>query len=208
MTQVPTSHIEAILFVEAKAITYKKLAQILNSTPEAVAEIVTALSQVYETEQRGLRLLLTDSGVQMTTAPELHEIVAQVIKDERTGDLTKPSLETLSIIAYRSPVTKAEIETIRGVNCSMILRNLLIRGLIEETFDKTKGVEVYDITHEYLQLLGVSQVNQLPDYERLSRDLKIGEVLGEMGNSDDFFQQLEANAQPAESATSVTKDVN
>ncbi len=208
MTQVLTSHIEAILFVEAKPVTYKKLATILNSTPEAVAEVVTNLSQVYETEQRGLRLLITESGVQMVTAPELHEIVAQVVKDERTGDLTKPSLETLSIIAYRSPVTKAEVETIRGVNCSMILRNLLIRGLVEETFDKTKGVEVYTITHDYLQLLGVSQVNQLPEYERLSRDLKIGEVLGEMGNSDDFFQQLEANAQPAESTTSVTNDNN
>lgn len=188
-----SSQIEAILFVEAKPMTFKKLATILNVTPDTVKNVVTELSALYDTEQRGIRLLVTNGSAQLTTAPELHDIVTQVINDERTGDLTKPSLETLSIIAYRSPVTKAEIETIRGVNCSLILRNLLIRGLVEEQFDKTKGIEVYDITQEYLQLLGVSRVEQLPDYERLSRDLKIGEVLGELETSDDFFQKLEAS---------------
>lgn len=182
--------IEAILFVEAKPITLTRLAAILKVTTAEVQHAITELQQTCEQQQRGLRVLSTDTKVQLVTAPELHEVVAAVIKDERTGELSKPSLETLAIIAYRSPVTKAELEMIRGINCSMIVRNLLIRGLIEEQFDKTKGIEVYDITPQYLQLLGVSTVQQLPDYERLHRDIKIGEVLTQASPSGDFFAEL------------------
>lgn len=189
-----TTKIEAILFVEAKPIALARLATILNSPTDAVQQAVTVLQQDYEQHQRGLRVITTGSKVQLVTAPELHDVVAAVIKDERTGELSKPSLETLAIIAYRSPVTKAELEMIRGINCSMILRNLLIRGLIEEKFDKAKGVEVYDITPQYLQLLGVGTVQQLPDYERLHRDIKIGEVLAQASPNGDFFTELHETA--------------
>lgn len=185
-----SSQIEGILFVEAKAITFKKLGELLAVKTEQVEAAVLNMSHQYDDDQRGLRLAVTGSSVQLVTASEMHDIIAAIIKDERTGELTKPSLETLSIIAYRSPVTKAELETIRGVNCSLIIRNLLIRGLIREWVDKNKGVSVYDITQEYLQLLGVSRTDQLPDYERLSRDIKIGEVLGEMSAPEDFFENL------------------
>lgn len=185
------SQIEAILFVEAKAVSFPQLARILKIEVAMVKEAASELSAQLDEQQRGLRLLITESSVQMVTAPELHNIVAAIVKDERTGELTRPSLEALSIIAYRSPVTKAELEMIRGVNCSMILRNLLIRGLISETFDKTKGIEVYDITPEYLQLLGVSKASDLPNYQELSRDISLEETLAEMGNSDDFFRQVE-----------------
>ncbi len=184
------SKIESILFVEAKALSYAKLAKLLAAIEDDVKVAVNALSKQCTEQQRGLRLTVTNNEVQMVTAPELHELVSQIVKDERTGELTKPSLETLSIIAYRSPVTKAALETIRGVNCSVILRNLMIRGLIKETFDNTKGVAVYDITSEYLQILGISHISELPEYEHLSRDIKIGEVLGEMEASEDFFQNL------------------
>lgn len=185
------SQMEAILFVEAKAVSFAQLARILKIEVAMVKEAATELSAQLDEHKRGLRVLITESSVQMVTAPELYDIVAAIVKDERTGELTRPSLEALSIIAYRSPVTKAELEMIRGVNCSMILRNLLIRGLISETFDKAKGIEVYDITPEYLQLLGVSKASDLPNYQELSRDISLEETLAEMGNSDDFFRQVE-----------------
>ena len=88
-------------------------------------------------------------------------------KEEVSGELTKPSLETLTIVAYRGPVTKAELEQIRGVNCSLILRNLLIRGLIEGSFDKVKATTVYDVTHDFVRFLGLAEVEELPDYAKL-----------------------------------------
>lgn len=193
LTTMPdlTAQIEGVLFVEAKSITFDTLAKWLNEDTESVVQVAHELAQKYEQEGRGLRIVITNSHIQMTTAPELHDTIASIIKDERTGELTKPSLETLAIIAYRSPVTKSTLEMIRGVNCSLILRNLLIRGLIQEEFNKKTGVNVYDITPEYLQLLGMSSVKDLPNYEALSRDLQLGESLGEIEDPADFFSQLD-----------------
>ncbi|MDP3970939.1 MAG: SMC-Scp complex subunit ScpB [bacterium] len=183
--------IEAILFVEAKSISFKRLAKWLNASVEDIKTGVQELSKQFEEAQHGLRILVTNDEVQMATAPEQHDLIASIIKDERTGELTKPSLETLAIIAYRNPVTKAELEMIRGVNCTLILRNLLIRGLITESFDKKRGIDVYDVTTEYLQLLGVGASKDLPNYEKLSRDITIGETLSEMEDPEDFFKQVE-----------------
>lgn len=181
-----TQQLEAILFVLAKPVSLTKLAKWTQTTPE---QVTTALhSYAKDSVARGIQVSLTATEAQLTTAPQLHDVITQVVKDERSGELTKPSLETLAIIAYRSPVTKAELEAIRGVNCSLILRNLLIRGLITETVDKTKAVEVYDITPEYLQLLGVQIVADLPDYDRLHRDIQIGERLAILEKPGDFFR--------------------
>jgi segregation and condensation protein B len=179
--------LEAILFMQAKPVSYTKLAKWLGCEVDVVKHALRELATQYRERSSGLQLTYTDSEVQLTTAGELHDLVSKIVKDERSGELTKPSLETLSIIAYRCPITKAELEAIRGVNCSLILRNLLIRGLITETYEKTKGIEVYDITPEYLQLLNVSHVKELPNYEHLHRDIKIGERLAWLDKPGDFF---------------------
>lgn len=191
MTLSLAAKIEAILFVEGKPIAFQQLAKLLSVSADQVKTTIQELAQHYDKPGHGLQVLITEHKVQLVTASAAHDLITALVNDERTGELSKPSLETLAIIAYRSPVTKAELEMIRGVNCSLILRNLLIRGLIEEMFDTTKGVEVYDITPQYLQLLGVHSVKQLPNYEQLNRDLKLGEVLGEIEHAPaDFFQVL------------------
>lgn len=192
--------LEAILFMQAKPVSFTKLAKWLETAAVDVQTAAKALAAQYQERNSGLQLTYTDSEVQLTTAGELHSLITKIVKDERTGELTKPSLETLAIIAYRCPITKAELEAIRGVNCSLILRNLLIRGLITETFDKTKGIEVYDITPEYLQLLNASSVNDLPEYDRLHRDIKIGERLALLEKPGDFFH---AGNEPVESAAAT-----
>ncbi|EKD76116.1 MAG: Segregation and condensation protein B [uncultured bacterium] len=180
--------LEAVLFMQAKPVSFTKLAKWLGSDASTVETAAQGLAAQYKQQNSGLQLSYTESEVQLTTAGDTHELIAKIVKDERTGELTKPSLETLAIVAYRCPITKAELEAIRGVNCSLILRNLLIRGLITETFDKTKGIEVYDITPEYLQMLNVTSVKDLPDYDRLHRDIKIGERLALLEKPGDFFQ--------------------
>ena len=97
------------------------------------------------------------------------------MRGEQVGELTRPSLESLTIIAYRGPITKAELEMIRGVNCSMILRNLLIRGLIREEKGKTESV--FRVSLEFLRWLGVQQASDLPDYDKLSGSDLIDQVL-------------------------------
>lgn len=180
-----SQQLEAILFMLAKPVSFSKLAKWTDRT---VADVESALHAYAKTAtDRGIQITLTNQEAQLTTAATVHDVIAKVVKDERSGELTKPALEALSIIAYRSPITKAELEAIRGVNCSLIIRNLLIRGLVTETLDKRKGIEVYDITPEYLQLLGVQTVAELPDYERLHRDIQIGERLALLEKPGDFF---------------------
>ena len=93
--------------------------------------------------------------------------------------MTQPSLETLTIIAYRGPITKPEIEQIRGVNCSLILRNLLIRGLIEEKEDKQRLQNTYTISFDFLRHLGADRVEELPQYSDLHTDEVVGQLIQE-----------------------------
>ncbi len=109
--------------------------------------------------------------------PSFADVLGSMTKEETESELTRPQLETLTIIAYRGPITKPEIEHIRGVNCSIILRNLLMRGLIIEKEDKVKLQPVYTIASELLRKLGVHGVEELPDYEDLHKNAKIGQLL-------------------------------
>ncbi len=112
--------------------------------------------------------------------PDHAELVASFLKDETSGELTRPALETLSIIAYRQPITKPELEQIRGVNCSLILRNLLLRGLIEDKEDSKRMQTVYRVTMDFVRLLGLSSMDQLPDYQSLREHPHIDDVLGSL----------------------------
>jgi segregation and condensation protein B len=114
---------------------------------------------------------------QMVTAESVSKIISEYIKDEVSGELTRPSLEALSIIAYRGPLSKAEIEEIRGVNCSIIIRNLLIRGLIEETKQQKKVVPKYNVTVDFLKYLGIERVSELPEFEKLNSHEILEQIL-------------------------------
>ena len=113
----------------------------------------------------------------MVSSPENAELVQEFIKDETTGELSRPSLEALTIIAYRGPVSKIDLDRIRGVNCSLILRNLLLRGLIEGKFDKQKQETYYTVTLDFTRFLGLSEIKELPDFEKLNKDDTISRFL-------------------------------
>ncbi len=162
--------IEAILFIVAKPLTIKKLADFLEVKPKEVAAAIEELSRRLNGASSGLRLARSGDEVQLMTSPECAGLVRNFVKDEISGELTRPQLETLTVIAYRQPVTKPELEQIRGVNCSLIIRNLLMRGLIEEEEAKEKLGLVYRVSHEFLRFLGLSEVRELPDYEKLHLD--------------------------------------
>ncbi|MBU1037227.1 SMC-Scp complex subunit ScpB [Patescibacteria group bacterium] len=177
------SKLESILLVSSRPISIKKLAEIIGEKADKIIAELSDLSKDYQESAKGMRLLLNDKQAQLVSAPENSQLVKGYLNDELTGELSKPSLETLTIIAYRQPVTKAEMEQIRGINCSLILRNLMIRGLIEAEYNKEKLVTEYSVSMDFLKYLGLDAVSQLPDYEKLNSDENLQKIL-----SQEIFQ--------------------
>ena len=156
--------IESILLVSPQGVSFKELTKLLKQEKEDVIGAVKKLEDWY-TADRGITIQISGEEVRLVTNPACAEIVAQHTKQEMGGELTRPQLETLTVVAYKGPITKSEIEQIRGINCTMIVRNLLMRGLIVEEEGKLESV--YRVSLESLSLLGIASVQELPDYEKL-----------------------------------------
>ncbi len=172
-----TTTIEAVLFAAAKPIKLSDLRKHLDLSEEVVREAIDDIVGRFNVGGSGLHLMEQNGAVQFVSNASVGETVAKFLKKEASGPLTRPSLETLTIIVYRGPITKPEIEVIRGVNCSLILRNLLIRGFILEEQDKQRLQSVYSVSHEFLQAIGVNRLDTLPDYETFHHNEKIDELL-------------------------------
>jgi segregation and condensation protein B len=171
------SQLESLLFVANKPLATKELAELLKIKASEVDEVLEELSQDYTRANSGLQLIKNNGKHQLVSSAENAAIVQEFIKDETSGELSRPSLEALTVIAYRGPITKIDLDRIRGVNCSLILRNLLIRGLIEEKVDKDKEVSFYNVTMDFIRYLGVNKLEDLPDYARLHQDDTIDKML-------------------------------
>jgi len=169
--------IESILFISNKPLSAKQLADLVGTGKAEIETVLETLKQEYNNKNNGIKILEHDNKVQMVTASESSRVIEKFLKQELTGEMTRPQLETLTIIAYRGPITKMELEQIRGVNCSLILRNLQIRGLTEACLDKKIKTTVYNITSDFVRFLGLTQISQLPDYERLSSNKTIESIL-------------------------------
>lgn len=172
-----TTNIESILFAAAKPIGIDQLKKYFDTSTETIAEAVEDIRTRYNRGTSGIHLLEQEGKVQFVTNPDASEDVASFLKKDATSPLTKPSLETLTVIAYRGPVTRPELEQIRGVNCGVILRNLLIRGFIEETQDRTHLQPVYSVTIDFMRKLGLTHLEELPEYESFHTNASIDELM-------------------------------
>lgn len=162
------AHLEALLFVSSKPFTIKGLAKLVQSDEEKVEGWLDELSELYNDSDRGVRVVRNGNDVQLLSSPDCRELVEEFLKEEITGELTRPQLETLTIIAYRGPISKPDIEQIRGINCTLILRNLEWRGLIEETDMSTPEIPAYRVTMDFVRYLGLSSIEQLPQFEAMN----------------------------------------
>ncbi len=171
------SQLESLLFVAIKPLALKDLASHLNLKTKEIEEAMEELMTDYKNNNGGLAIIKNNGQYQITTAAENAALVQEFLKDETTGELSQPSLEALTIIAYRGPISKLELDRIRGVNCSLIIRNLLLRGLIDEKFDKAKTEHYYTVTHDFIRFLGLSSIADLPDYGKLHESETLAEVL-------------------------------
>ncbi len=171
------SQVESLLFVSPKPLSLKELAALLKAKTKELEEVLTELTADYNRGDRGLGVIENNGQYQMTTAAENGPLVREFLKDETSGELSRPSLEALTVIAYRGPIAKLELDRIRGVNCSLIIRNLLLRGLVEEKFSKVKNENYYTVTHDFVRFLGLGSVNELPDYQKLNQTESLNAVL-------------------------------
>ena len=155
-----SAQIEGLLFYKASPMKKSTLCKIFGVDDAALDTALAALES--RLQGGGVKLIRSESEVQLATAPELDQLIESVRKDEMKRDIGKAGAETLAIILYKGPVTRAEIDRIRGVNSSFILRNLLIRGLIERETEKNSSL--FSVTPALLAHLGITNKTELPQY--------------------------------------------
>ena len=171
--------LESLLFVSGEPIPIARLAKILGATEAVVSETATALAKrCAESSDSGLMVIRDGHAILLAAKPESAVVIEALTKSTREENLSKAALEVLAIVAYRAPVSRAEIDAIRGVNCSFTLRNLLLRDLIarEGNQNDNRGY-LYRPTLRFLQSIGLGQIEELPDYPVLSEDERLRVVL-------------------------------
>jgi segregation and condensation protein B len=156
--------IEAILFFKNEPLTFSELSKLSGVSIEEVKEAVSNLQNVYK--ERGVVLIHDGESVTFGTNPAFSELIEGIQKDELSRDLGRAGLETLAIVLYKGPITRREIDYIRGVNSAFVLRTLLIRGLIERVDTESGGRGYsYKPTLKLYEYLGITRKEDLPEYQ-------------------------------------------
>lgn len=164
--------LEALLFVAGEPLPLKKIALLLDISIEELSSLLKKYKEELHIDpKRGLMLIENNDFIELATKPTMTHFVETLVQSTFQETLSRATLETLSIIAYRAPISRSEIEVIRGVNCSYTLRTLLLRGLIERegNSNDTRGYR-YRPTTLFLEHLGLSRLADLPQYDLRSRD--------------------------------------
>lgn len=173
-TETPTLGmvLESVLFVAGEPVTPAQLARSLKVGEAEVQAELAALAEHYHSSGRGLRLQWLNGKVQLVTAPAVATYVEAFLNLDATSRLSGPALETLAVVAYRQPVTRAQVEAIRGVDCAGVLRSLVQRGLIAEVgrLDSVGRPILYGVTELFMQHFGLADLKDLPPLEESEAD--------------------------------------
>ena len=162
--------LEALLFWKGESVTAKKLATFLKVSEEEVNRALETLEE--KLSGRGIVLIRNNDEVMLGTSPEMSSVIEELTKEELTRDLGKAGLETLSIVLYKGPIKRSQIDYIRGVNSNFILRNLLIRGLVEKIqAPDDQRAFLYRPTIEHLAHLGIIKIEDLPEYQSTTTEI-------------------------------------
>lgn len=163
-----TSKIEALLFAAGDPVGVDKIAKQLSLSKEDCGKEVELLGKIYEETGSGLQLVKKNGKLQLVSGAKHGEMIANFLNKSMNEPLSKAAVEVLSVVAYRGPITRAQVEHIRGVNCSFTLRNLAIRGLIEreDNPNDTRSF-LYSASMDFIKSMGVEDLSQLPEYEQL-----------------------------------------
>ena len=158
--------LEGLLFVVGEeGLTLDQIEDVLELDEEVSKELLMELKKDYEEDNRGLRIDFLGNRFKLTTKFEHREYYQRLIENPESNLLSQSALETLAIIAYNEPITRIQVETIRGVNCTQIIRKLVAKGLIKESgrSDMPGRPILYETTSEFLDYFGLSTIEDLPD---------------------------------------------
>ena len=172
--------IEALLFASEKPLTLEQIKDVLdNLTTDEIRKCIAGLKDEYEKANRGIRVVEIAGGFQMITPPAFASFLRKLYKGRRVERLSQPALETLAIIAYKQPVTRLEIESIRNVNVDGMIKTFLEKGLIRITGRKKAPgrPKVYGTTRQFLEHFGLKSLEELPKIEGFLTPKALGEKL-------------------------------
>ena len=156
--------LEAILLVADEPVPAVVLAQVLERPTGDITELLRATAAVYEQEGRGFDLREIAGGWRFYTREEYAPVVERFVSEGQEVRLTQAALETLAVVAYRQPVSRARVSAVRGVNCDGVMRTLTLRGLVEDSgSDPETGAILYRTTGYFLERLGLASLEELPD---------------------------------------------
>lgn len=166
------SVVEAMLFISDKPVTVEQIRDVVgNLDAGQVRQIISELNAEYEQLNRGIRISEVAGGFRMITPPQLAPFLRKMYKQRRAERLSKPALETLAIIAYKQPLTRLEIESLRNVNVDGVMGSLVEKGLIRITGRKNAPGRpfVYGTTRQFLEYFGLKSLDELPKMEDFSK---------------------------------------
>ncbi|MFC1721295.1 SMC-Scp complex subunit ScpB [Patescibacteria group bacterium] len=162
--------VESLLFVAGRPVPFKDLAKFTKAMVPEVKDKIDELKDEYGQNEKGMQIILDGNEAQMVSHGDTRIVTEPFLKEDIEGKLSRAALETLSIIAYRQPVTRPEIDFIRGVNSTIMLRNLLMRGLVDRQRSKKDArMFEYKLSLDFLKLLGISRREELPDFADLNQ---------------------------------------
>ena len=184
-----SSAIEAILFAAGDSVPAARLSLVLEIDEDEVYSAASQLAEEYEKNQRGVRLLRLDDKLQICSAPEFAQVITKTLEQRKPPMLSQPALETLAIVAYFQPVTRAYIDQVRGVDSSYTVSVLLEKGLIEISgrLDAPGRPSVFKTTDVFLRTMGIENVSQLPTLPDMSSTEgieKLQNAILELQNAD------------------------
>ncbi len=172
--------LEAVLLVADEPVSEEVLAEVTQRPAADVAGALRALAGSYTAEQRGFDLREVAGGWRLYTRDECAAVVERFVSDGQEIRLTQAALETLAVVAYRQPVSRARVSAVRGVNCDGVMRTLVLRGLVEESgSDPETGAILFQTTGYFLERLGLARLSDLPDLapflpDHLDEELDLG----------------------------------
>lgn len=157
--------LEAILFTMGESVEVERLASVIEEDKKTTRQLLLELKEEYEAKEGGITLMELEDSFQMCTRAEMYEYLIKIAKTPRKYVLTDTLLETLSIVAYKQPITRAEIEKIRGVSCDHAVNRLVEFGLISEVgrMDAPGRPLLFGTTEEFLRSFGVKSLEELPE---------------------------------------------
>ena len=164
--------IESIMFAVGRDISVNELASVLELAPENIEEIIESMRIEFDEAGRGIQIIKVNNGYQLCSRKENYEYIYQIIDKRNKPNLSQAALETLAIIAYNPKITRAEIESIRGVNSDGTIYKLLEHNLIEDVgrLDAPGRPTTYATTKEFLRMFGYSSLEELPELPRYKLD--------------------------------------